>query len=231
MPSIVALIPARAGSTRCPGKNTRLLGGKPLIQWTIEAAYESEIFDRIDVCTDDVSVTLPGVPPCRLVVREAVPDNQPDIVWVREALRYSPQAEAFAILRPTSPFRTAQTIRDAWTAFQIQQPADSLRAVRPVHEHPYKMWRRHDTGTITPLLHGTHEYADGLTVPWHSCPTQTLDPIYVQTAGLEIAWTAAVREQNSISGTRVIPFFGDTGVDINSEADFAEAECLAELRA
>ena len=49
--------------------------------------------------------------------------------------------EVFSLLRPTSPFRTAATIRRAWERFIAVPDADSLRAVRPVREHPGKMWR------------------------------------------------------------------------------------------
>jgi N-acylneuraminate cytidylyltransferase len=52
MSSIIGLIPARSGSKRCPGKNTRLFFGHPLMAYTIAAAKESGIFDDIMVSTD-----------------------------------------------------------------------------------------------------------------------------------------------------------------------------------
>ena len=48
----VAVIPARAGSTRLKNKNIYPLGGKPLIRWTVEAVVESGVFDKIVVSTD-----------------------------------------------------------------------------------------------------------------------------------------------------------------------------------
>lgn len=50
---IIAVIPARGGSKRIPGKNIRNFGGKPIIAWSIEAALESGLFDRVIVSTDD----------------------------------------------------------------------------------------------------------------------------------------------------------------------------------
>ena len=52
----LAVIPARGGSKRIPGKNIRPFCGKPVIAWSIEAARESGCFQRIIVSTDDVEI-------------------------------------------------------------------------------------------------------------------------------------------------------------------------------
>lgn len=223
-PSIVALIPARAGSQRVPGKNTRLLGGKPLIQWTIEAAKASGVFSQIAVCADSQRLDLSfGV---TWITREAVPDDQPDIVWVSDALTRTVPSDAFAILRPTSPFRTAETIRRAWDLFKTSS-YDSIRAVEPVRQHPGKMWTLDTSvygGRLEPFCDAV---LDG--VPWHSRPTQTLPTFYVQNASLEMAWTRVVTEQGTIAGAKIGPFFteGFEGFDINTEDDFTRADSIA----
>jgi len=247
MPSIVALIPARAGSKRCPGKNTRLLGGKPLIRWTIEAAKASGIFDAIIVSTDDSEIGSiakqafhnPIGTPCRVIARpaEMATDDAPDILWVRHALEIvekwtenyeRPHPDAFAILRPTSPFRTAETIKRGWREFQDKQPCHSMRAVEPVRQHPYKMWEVISQKAMYPFMDQfVGRESDG--PPMHSRPTQTLPKVYIQNASLEIAWTATIREKGTISGIVVAPFFteGHEGFDINTEEDFARAESIA----
>ena len=53
---VLGLIPARGGSKRVPGKNVRLLGGKPLIGWTIEAALKSGVCSELLVSTDDENI-------------------------------------------------------------------------------------------------------------------------------------------------------------------------------
>lgn len=221
MSRIIALIPARAGSKRIPGKNMKLLGGKPLIQWTIDAAQASGIFSRIIVSTDDLmSVSALGVE-----VRERpanyARDDSPDIEWVRDVLGGGITEDAFAILRPTSPFRTADTIRRAWREFQAREGIDSMRAVEPVRQHPGKMWRmRKYDNLLLPLFDDTE------LAPWHSSPTQSLPTFYIQNASLEIAWTATVRDYDSISGNLVAPFFteGWEGFDVNTPEDFERAE-------
>lgn len=223
---MVALIPARAGSKRIPGKNTKLLAGRPLIEWTIQAAKDSGVFSDVCVAIDEPMNTLDWPENTSIYWRMPVPDDQPDIEWVREFLASYKNYEAFAILRPTSPFRTADTIRRAYARFQTQE-VHSMRAVQPVKEHPGKMWTLGPTGhPMVPLLHRGVLKDDP--TPWHSMPMQSLPPIYVQNASLEMAWSWVVPAFGTISGTKVAPFFteGYEGFDLNTMDDWHEAERL-----
>lgn len=226
MPSSVALIPARAGSERVPGKNIRLLGGHPLLAYAIAGARESGLFDAVILSTDSEAYAeigrRYGAQTPFLRPREFATSASPDIEWVRHALTHLPQRyECFSILRPTSPFRTSATIRRAMAAFLADPDADSLRAVERVSQHPGKMWVM-EGKHMRPLLQGE---VNG--TPWHSCQTSTLPEIYVQNASLEIAW-ARVAEAGSIAGEHVIPFLtqGHEGFDINLESHWREAERL-----
>lgn len=238
-PTIVALIPARAGSKRVPGKNTRLLGGVPLIQWTIEAAKSSGIFREIIVSSDSPdTLAMASAAGTRVSVRlpEHATDESPDMAWVAHVLlmyKYEDRPDAFAILRPTSPFRTAGTIQAAWRVFLNRQPCDSVRAIEPVKQHPLKMWQMgFEHGEIRPLLaewawpRGVPERAVGL--PFHSRPTQTLPAVFAQNASLEIAWVKTVINRGSISGDRVMPFIteGYEGINIDTEDDWQRAASL-----
>lgn len=229
----VALIPARAGSERIPGKNTRRLAGHPLLAYTIQAALDSGIFDRGVWVSSDSLETLDiaehyGAHAIQRPASIATGDS-PDIRWVRHALDYiggDKRRGAFAILRPTSPFRHANTIRRAWQQFTgLDQTGDTLRAVEPAAQHPAKMWQvNRETGVMTPVLKGeTHG------VPWHSLPTQLLTPIYVQNASLEFCWSHTVYDVDRITGRKIIPFYttGLEGVDLNTEADWDRAVALA----
>ena len=224
---MICLIPARAGSKRIPGKNTRLLAGHPLIAYTIAVAVESGVFGSVVLCSDDPAVCeMSKYWGTRLIVRDEVPDDQPDVVWVREALEVVNRAMSFCILRPTSPFRSAAMLQRAKRKFESDcLNADSLRAVEPVTQHPGKMWTWEGQGyAIKPLLDRKHP--DG--TPWHSSPTQSLPTYYVQNASLEMAWTANVEVQGTIHGRSVMPFSteGYEGFDLNTERDWREAEAL-----
>ena len=223
---MVALIPARAGSRRIPGKNTKVLAGHPLIAYTIAAAKESGVFSQIMVCTDDqdaIDITK-GLGESWFR-RKAVSDDQRDVEWVRDAIdTWLARPESFAILRPTSPFRTAETIRRAHRQF-TRSEVHSIRAVELVTEHPGKMWELRPSGCIAPLLE--YKHPDG--TPWHSSPTQTLPTYFRQNASLEMAWSYVVTAYGTISGSKVAPFFteGYEGLDLNTETDWDRAEAIA----
>lgn len=227
--TIVALIPARGGSKRIPRKNVRLLGGKPLIQWTIDAAKASGIFEDVIVSSDDPETNGIAMDCDDVIVCPRPPefatDASPDIEWVRYTLRESCEnVDAFAILRPTSPFRDWLYIQTVWHAFSHMTEFDSVRSVRIAKEHPGKMWRI-DGNTMTPALN--EQRADG--TPWHSSPTQSLPTYYTQTASLEMAWTHTVTEKGSIAGDRVAAYIikGWNGFDINTPEDWDIADAHA----
>jgi CMP-N,N'-diacetyllegionaminic acid synthase len=225
VPSAVALVPARAGSQRVPGKNVAPLAGHPLIAYTVAAARESGLFDAVIVSTDSEAIAdvarRYGAEVPRLRPVEMAGATSPDIEWVRHALEGA-DWEVFSLLRPTSPFRTAATIRRAWDRFTAVPDADSLRAVRPVREHPGKMWRV--TGELMePFVRQTPGE-----VPTHSRQTAALEQLYVQDSSLEIAWTRIVAD-GEIAGRRVVPFFceGVEGLSIDYPDDLERAEALA----
>lgn len=232
--SALALIPARAGSVRIPKKNTRRLNGHPLLAYTIAAAQQVGIFTAgIYVSSEDPeTLDIARYYGAQTIRR---PDalaraESPDIRWVRSALEsLGARGGALALLRPTSPFRTAATIQRAWKQFiDPDNTADTLRAVEPVSQHPGKMWAMEGPGyPIVPILNYTREG-----VPWHSCPTQTLPTFYVQNASLEMAWIHDVLGRDSLTGRKIGPFFteGYEGVDLNTEADWTAAAQLAAAR-
>ena len=229
-PSCIALVPARAGSKRVPGKNVRPLGGHPLLAYTIAAARASGVFADVLVSTDSsdtaaiaahYGAAVPFLRPDALAG-----DFSADIDWIEYTLgRLGAEGrrfDAFSILRPTSPFRQAATIRRAWARFLAANGADSLRAVEPCRQHPGKMWIVAGE-RMTPLLPG------GPTdPPWHSTPYQALPPVHVQNASLEIAWTRVVTDGRTIAGREIVPFITDgfEGFDVNDAKDWWYAEHL-----
>jgi CMP-N,N'-diacetyllegionaminic acid synthase len=144
-----------------------------------------------------------------------------DIDWVEHVLAGT-SYEAFSILRPTSPFRRGATIARAWERFASIPDADSLRAVRPVREHPGKMWIV-EGDLMRPLLPQPDEG-----VPTHSRQTAALPAVHVQDSSLEIARTRIVA-RGEIAGDRVVPFFceGHEGFSIDYPDDWDAAERLA----
>jgi N-acylneuraminate cytidylyltransferase len=237
-PTAVALVPARSGSERVQGKNVLPLAGHPLLAYTVAAAGQSGVFDAIVVSTDSAEIAevarrygaeVPGLRPPELAT-----STSPDIEWVLHVTRRlgadGRSWDAFSLLRPTSPFRTAATIRRAWARFlELGDRIDSLRAVELCSQHPGKMWVL-EGDLMRPLL---PQPASG--TPYHSSQYQSLPPVYVQNSSLEIAWTR-ILDEREIAGSRVAPFFteGAEGfsVDYPGDVETAErwvAEGIAEL--
>jgi CMP-N,N'-diacetyllegionaminic acid synthase len=230
MPSVVALIPARSGSKRIEGKNVRRLGEHPLMAYAIAAARESGVFDAVICSTDSerhaeiarhYGAEVPFMRPAEFATA-----TSPDIEWVEYSLKQlraqGRDYECFSILRPTSPFRTAQTIRRAWDAFLAEKGVDSLRAVEKVTQHPGKMWVIRGNRML-PLLPLSPDQQ-----PWHSSQMAALPEVWVQNASLEIAWGRNVLSGLNIAGVTVMPFVTDAieGFDINNQHDWNYAEAI-----
>ena len=227
----LALVPARQGSKRVPGKNVRVLHGHPMLAYTIAPALDSGVFDAVIVSTDSEETAAVArhygaeVPFLRPAAFAG--DTSPDIEWVEFTLRelagQGRRWDAFSLLRPTSPFRTPDTIRRAWRQFTADSDADSLRAVELCTQHPGKMWVVNGN-RMRPLL----EQPEPRTPPWHSTPYQALPRVYVQNASLEMAWTRVPLQTHTIAGEVLVPFIteGYEGFDINDPHDWMIAERL-----
>jgi N-acylneuraminate cytidylyltransferase len=231
-PSIVALIPARAGSKRVPDKNISPLAGHPLIAYTISSALQSQVFSAVIVSTDSqlygeiaghYGAKVPYLRPAELAG-----DLSPDIEWVQHTLSRLRQDgreyDCFSILRPTSPFRLPETIQRAWRAFKDEKGVDSLRAVEKCKQHPGKMWVVQGNRMVPLLPLSPPEQ------PWHSSQYQSLPEVYVQNASLEMAWSRVVFEGRTIAGDVLMPFFTEDyeGFDVNSAYDWNLAEHLVD---
>ena len=229
MPSAIALIGARAGSERVPGKNVRRLAGHPLLAYAIETARQSEVFDRIVVSTDSERIAQVarwyGADVPLLRPEEYSTSTSPDIEWIAWTLpRLDERYDVFAIVRATNPFRGPDAIRRGLDQLLATPEADSIRAVELVKQHPGKMWVIDEVGRLMrPLLDQSH-----LDVAWHAGQYQALPPIYVQNSALEIAWTRVVAATGTREGTIQAPFLtqGYEGLNIDDEDDFERAEEL-----
>lgn len=128
--SILGLIPARGNSKRLPGKNIADLGGKPLLAWTIESARESKLFDRVVVSSEDVDVGNTALKYGAEWLKRPMQlsqDETPSMEVVRHAVGNDPY-EMVVLLQPTSPFRTAEDIRNSVTLLQANL-ADAVVSV------------------------------------------------------------------------------------------------------
>lgn len=223
--NIIAFIPARSGSKRIPNKNIKDFFGYPLIVYTIQSAKDSGIFDEIIVSSDDFYTGSIAVYQGVGYIdrpREYATDISPDIDWIKHAIgklkEVNKEYDYFAILRPTNPFRSRETIKKGYDLF-LSKKCGSVRAVERVKQHPYKMWRIYPSGKLVGLL-GEPRMPEA-----YDKPTQTLPTIYVQNGCLQISKINGLK-QNSVSEWPIYPLIIDNyeGFDINTPEDWILAE-------
>ena len=220
----VAMIPARSGSKRVPKKNIRLINGKPLIDYCIKKALESNIFDQVYVNTDDI------------VIMEYVRKFYPDInIFEREAKYASDSAtnddfmfdfltkincNSVMQILPTSPFISSQDI----ILFYKEFDSKSYKTLISVKENKIECIYNNE-----PINFNKTE---------HTLPSQKLDSIYSYACSLMI-WDSKTfiknyKENNGpyhggASKTGYFELKGYSTIDIDNEEDFAIAEIVAKM--
>ena len=136
---VLGLIPARGGSKGVPGKNIKLLGGHPLLDYTARAALASRCLARVILSTDDEAIAAVGrsagieVPFLR--PGELATDQAPTLPVIQHAVRYlegqGDSFDAICLLQPTNPFRRPEDI-DACIDLLEARKADAVVSVLPV---------------------------------------------------------------------------------------------------
>jgi pseudaminic acid cytidylyltransferase len=226
----IAIIPARGGSKRIPGKNIRSFSGKPMIAYTIAAACESGLFDRVVVSTDSE-----GIAEVALQFGAEVPflrdanladDFTPVSSVTADALvRLDPTGDRFAVvaqLMPCCPLRTACDVCDSYREFEKSGAESQISMVRYGWQNPWWAMRRNDQHELEPVF-SNQMSARSQDQPELFCPTGA------------IWWAKAEflrRTKNFHLGNRMgweIPW--QKGIDIDTFQDWAMAEVLFRLPA
>ena len=119
----IAIITARSGSKGLPNKNVLLVNGKPLMAYSIEAALESQLFNKVIVSTDSQEyIDLLNHYPIEFIKRaeHLASDTASSFVVLEDVLTRYSNYDYFVLLQPTSPLRTAQHIQEACSKFEGQ---------------------------------------------------------------------------------------------------------------
>jgi CMP-N-acetylneuraminic acid synthetase len=200
-----------------------MLGGKPLLLHTVEAALAAARVGSTLVSTDDNDIArvakaagaeVPALRPAELardesammgVIQHAVALAEAGGRWV----------EAVVLLQPTSPFRTAAQI-DAAIACYEASGADTLTAVRAAGEHPYYAWRQ-EGDRLAPFF-SMHQ---------QQMVRQELPAAFVETGAIFILRRSDL-DSGEFYGSKIVPFEMNelTSIDIDTPQDLAFAEFL-----
>lgn len=161
---ILAIIPARGGSKGVPKKNIKLLGKKPLIEYTINDAKNSKLLTEIVVSTDNAEIAIEaeiaGCKPPFIRPVDIAQDKSTSLEVVQHALAFFEKQniffDAICLLQPTNPFRDAGFIDKAIEKF-INSKADSLVSVLPVPHEYNPHWAFEEENGLLKIVTGEQD--------------------------------------------------------------------------
>lgn len=222
---ILAIIPARGGSKGVPGKNIKLLNGKPLLAYTTEIAMQSNYLTEVMVSTEDeqiknvaerLGMKVPFMRPLALAQ-----DKTPTIDVLIHALEWYEKQNIFfesvCLLQATSPFRTVEFLDKAIAKF-IESDSDSLVSVQKVpHEYnPHWTFEVNEDGNLKIATGETKIISN----------RQDLPMAYHRDGSIYITKTKVILEQNSLYGrsTTFIESDPELYVNIDTMDDWEKAE-------
>lgn len=220
---ILALIPARGGSKRLPGKNIRPLGGKPLIVWSVEVVKDMPDICDILVSTDDPAIASVAQAADALVPwlrpAEFATDTASSVDVALHALDWYEKekgaVDGLLLLQPTSPYRRRESIERGIELFR-QNDHRPVIGVSSAKSHP--MWCFKVQGTvIKPFMVG-----GGLHLR-----SQDLPSAYVVNGAFYLLTPTDLRRHRSFYNENMVPLVIDRQedcIDIDTECDWRAAE-------
>lgn len=225
----IAIIPARSGSKRIPNKNILPLCGKPMLQWTIEAACESGLFQRVLVSTDsqdyaDLAVQCGAAAP--FLRDAAVDDHSPVSHATAHAVEqaeeyYGEHYRTVVQLMPNCPLRTSATILKVVARYEQESPASLISGFQYGWMNPNWAHELDSSGKPAPL------FPDRMQMRSQDCP-----PLYCPTGSVWVTGKESLLAARDfyVDGWRMESIPWQEAIDIDDESDWAMAEALLQQR-
>jgi CMP-N-acetylneuraminic acid synthetase len=214
---VVALLPMKANSERVKGKNFRLLAGKPLFQWILDALLAVPEVDSVVINTDAEHILFENglVPSDRVIIRERKSELCGDFVSMNLILEddiANVESELYLMTHTTNPLISSATIRDAIELFDRDKASDSLFSVNKVQTRFYKE-------DMTPVNHNPAELVR----------TQDLEPWFEENSCLYLFSRESFSKTNARIGETPMMYITPAleSVDIDEPEDWIMAEALA----
>lgn len=223
---VIALIPARGGSKTIPYKNIKLMNGKPLIAWSIDAAKNTKEIDTIIVSTDDDKIAQVAIKYGADVIKRpaylAMDDSLPiDVVrYVIQKLKEIEDDYTYMVyLEPTSPLRKPEDIKKCLELIVDEKMGyDSVTTFVEAALNPHRAWKIEE-GTPSPFLTDID--------PW--LPRQNLPKVYQLNGAVYCFLIDSVKQDsrkflNGKIGAIIMP--RERSIDIDDLFDFYIAEAF-----
>ena len=224
--TILALIPARAGSKGVLDKNILPVGGYPLLAYSIAAAVRAVCVDRVMVTTDSAEYAAiaqtHGAEVPFLRPSELATDNSGDIEYIRHALSWITENEGappdtIVLLRPTTPLRDPDIIDDAIHRFARSEKASSLRSVHEMPETAYKTVEMVD-GFLKRICTGDTDMDKA------NLPRQQYSVTYQANGYVDIVRTGSILMKGRLFGRRTLGYETPVTAEIDTLEDITYLE-------
>ena len=220
--SALAIIPARSESKGLPGKNVMLLGGYPLLAYTIIAAQSSSCINRVIVSTDSeeyaniakrVGAEVPFLRP-----KEYAGDQSSDLGFMRHAMQWVKDQddvvpEFWVHLRPTTPLRDPAVIDRAIGWFIKNPKATALRSGHLATESRFKWFLRDCDGYFCPVK-------NDLTAADVNEPRQGFPDAYIPDGYVDVVRASHVLHNETLHGEHMLVFESPVCTEIDTMEDF-----------
>lgn len=219
---ILGIIPARGGSKTIPRKNVKVLAGKPLIAWTIEAAQKSQYIDRLILSSEDAEIIevarewgceVPFLRPAELAQ-----DDTPGIEPVIHAIEtIGEKYDYVVLLQPTSPLRNVNDI-DYCISYCIEENAQVCISVCEADKNPFWMHTLDKSQRLCPLMPA------GLSIERR----QDLPAVYVENGAIYVAKTSYLLKAKNFITEETLAYImpAERSWDIDTEMDFRFCELI-----
>jgi CMP-N,N'-diacetyllegionaminic acid synthase len=220
---MLALIPARGGSKGVIRKNLRLVGGRPLIAWTIETAFACEDIGRVVVSTDDEEIAETALQYGAEILRrpsEFAADRSPMIDVIEHAIQALDVPvgtyEYLLLLQPTAPARIVEDIRSAFHAIKSSGSDSLISVFIDADKHPARAY------TIS----------DSLLVPYEEEPKgslrQDLPKVYHRNGAIYLSRIDYIRMNRRLWSDAPLAFVmpKERSLNIDDELDLLVADLL-----
>lgn len=223
---MLAIIPARGGSKGLPGKNIKLMNGKPLIVYTFEAAKNSKFIDRIILSTDDdeiagvakqFDIEVPFMRPSHLATDDALAIDNYLYTIERLNSEQNNNILEFCVLQPTSPLRIADDIDNSIELF-YKENADSVISI---YENPHPpIWSKKidSQGKLSSYFDLTSENKN----------RQELVNAYLPNGAIFVFKYSLLKEKRTYYSEHTFGYImpNNRSIDIDNKLDFEFAEFL-----
>jgi CMP-N-acetylneuraminic acid synthetase len=210
---IVAIMPIKLKNERCPGKNTRILGDKPLLQYELNSLMQTGLCDSINVYCSDEAV-IPFLPQDVNFIKRPEFLNLPTSTFTQifDNFMRTVDADIYVYAHATAPFVTAETMRQCMEAV-ISGEHDSAFCALKLQDY---LWQD-----------GKPLNFDASNLP----RTQDLKPIYQETSGVYVFTKEVFTKYRRRIG--MTPFIKEVSfreaIDIDNPEDFDLAEVFVNV--